>query len=282
MVEPDGAVGAGNLVAQVHAAAERPAHLELADGARRKPDERNRVVLVLDGVDHGVGGAHDLHRPVPLAHEVADDLDAVAAKVDDGAAARKPPVPEPRAVRAGVRLAGADPGHVAQGAVLNGLDGLERLGRVAEVLEVAAKDPRLLHGLQHSAGLVRGPAERLGAEHGLAGLGDGLDGLLVEVVGQRHHDNVSLGVADGRLHVGGELRDAPPIAKRLAPALAARVDNPDPVPAALAVQRHGVEVADQPGAEHRDGVGLHCGSGSLQVADSDSRRTRVLGEGDRP
>ena len=37
----------------------------------------------------------------------------------------------------------------------------------------------------------------------------------------------------------------------------ARVDDPDPVAAALAVQRVRVEVADQPGAEHGDRVPVH-------------------------
>jgi hypothetical protein len=112
-------MGAGDLVAQVHPAAEGPADLELADRSRLEPDQGDGVVLVVDRVDEGVGRAHDLDRPVSLADEVADDLDAVAAEVDNGAAARQPAVPEPRAVRARMRLARPDPGHVAQGAGLD-------------------------------------------------------------------------------------------------------------------------------------------------------------------
>ena len=48
---------------------------------------------------------------------------------------------------------------------------LERLGRVDEVLEVPGEDAGLLHRLEHLQGLGRGPAERLGAEDGLAGAG---------------------------------------------------------------------------------------------------------------
>ena len=86
MVHPDGAIGAGHLVAQVHPAPEGPTHLELADGARLEPDEGYGVVLVVDGVDEGVGPAHHLDGPVVLPDEVADDLDAVATEVDDCAA----------------------------------------------------------------------------------------------------------------------------------------------------------------------------------------------------
>ena len=49
----------------------------------------------------------------PLPDEVADDLDAVTPEVDDRAAAGLLLVPEPGAVRAGMGLARARPGHVA-------------------------------------------------------------------------------------------------------------------------------------------------------------------------
>ena len=111
---------AGDLVAEVHAAAERPAHLELADRAGLEPDESDRVVLVVDRVDERVGRAHDLDRPVALADEAADDLDAVAAEVDDRAAAGQPAVPEPGAVGPRMRLARADPGDLADRAGLDG------------------------------------------------------------------------------------------------------------------------------------------------------------------
>jgi len=270
VVEPDRAVGAGDLVPQVHAAAEGPADLELADCARLEPDQRDRVVLVVDGVHERVRGAHDLDRPVPLADEVADDLDAVAAEVDDGAAAGEPAVPEPGAVGARMRLAGADPGHVTQGTVLDGLDRLEGLGRVAQVLEIAAEHPGLLDGLEHPPGLVGGSAKGLRAQDGLAGRGHRLDGLLVEVVRERDHDDVRLGVADRRLHVRRERRDAPAVAERLAPGLAPRIHDPHPVPATLPVEGHRVEVPDEAGAEHRDRVVLHVRS-LLWVVAPDSR-----------
>ena len=95
---------AGNLVAQVHPAAECPAHLELAHGARLELDERDRVVLVGDRVDQRVRVAQHLDRPVSLADEVADDLDAVAAEIDDRAATGQPPVPEPGRVWSRMRL----------------------------------------------------------------------------------------------------------------------------------------------------------------------------------
>ena len=212
---------AGHLVAQVHPAAERPADLELPDGPGLESDERDRVVLVGDRMDQRVGVAQHLDRPVPLADEVADDLDAVAAEVDDGAAAGQPAVPEPRAVRPGMGLARTDPGHVADRAGLHRREGLERLGRVAQVLEVAAEDPRVLHGLEHPGGLVRGPAQRLGAQHGLAGLRDGGDGLLVEEVREGHDDDVGVGVLDRRPEVRRGLLDAPALLERRAARFAA-------------------------------------------------------------
>ena len=105
VVDPDRAVGARDLVAEIHAAAKRPTDLELADGARFEVDQRHRVVVVGDRMDERVGVAHDLDRPVALADEPADDLDAVAPEVDDRATTGQPAVPEPRGMRSRVRLA---------------------------------------------------------------------------------------------------------------------------------------------------------------------------------
>src|SRR5262249_39517298 len=96
VVRPDRSLRAGDLVAQVHAAAERPRHLELAERAGFEADQADRVVLGVDRMDEGVGPREDGERPVSLAHEAADDLDAVAAQVDDRAAARPLAIPEPR------------------------------------------------------------------------------------------------------------------------------------------------------------------------------------------
>ena len=51
MIEPDGALGAGDFVAQVHAASEGPTHFELSDGAVLEADEGDAVVFGVDGVD---------------------------------------------------------------------------------------------------------------------------------------------------------------------------------------------------------------------------------------
>src|SRR4029079_1705208 len=116
------------------------------------------VVLVVDRVDERVSRAHHLDRPISLTDEVPDDLDAVAAEVDDRAAAGQPAVPEPGAVRTGMRLARPDPGHVADRPALDRLDRLQRLRRVAQVLEVAREDARLFDCLEHPARFRRGPA----------------------------------------------------------------------------------------------------------------------------
>ena len=112
-----------------------PRKVQLTSNWPSAPDSKrisdDGVVFGLDRVHEGVGPGHDLDRPVVLADEAADDLDAVAAEVDDGAAAGLLLVPEPGAVRAGMGLPGAHPGDVADGAALDGGDRLEGLGGVA-------------------------------------------------------------------------------------------------------------------------------------------------------
>jgi hypothetical protein len=282
VVEPDRALGACDLVPEVHPAAEGPAHLELAHGAGLELDQRDRVVLVGDGVDERVSVAEDLDRPVPLADEAPDDLDAVAAKVDDRAAAGQPPVPEPRRVGTRMRLARPDPRHVADRPALHRRDGLQGLGRVAEVLEVPAEDPGRLDRLEHPLGFLRRPTERLRAQDRLARLGHQPDDLLVQEVRQADDHDVRVRVVDRRLEVRRRVGDRPALAERVGPVLAPRVDDADPVAAALAVERVRVEVADQAGAEHRDGVGLHraISSGSRTLPRIRSRpwtRERSLG-----
>ena len=149
---------------------------------------------------------------------------------------------------------------------------LEGLGRVAQVLEVAAEHARRLDRLEHPARLLGRAAERLGAQDGLACRGDGLDRLLVEVVGQGRRSRRRS--RDGGSRPPGPWwpRGSPSGSRTPRPLRAARVHDPDPVPAALAVQRHRVEVADQPGAEHRDRVVLHV---ALAAARSGRRRARV-------
>src|SRR6185312_837503 len=107
---------------------------------------------------------------VLLADERADDLDAVAAEVDDGAAAGLLRVPEPRAVRPRVRLARARPRDVADLPGAHRRDRLQRLRRVGEVLEVAREHAGALDRVEDPLRLVRVPRERLRAEDRLARL----------------------------------------------------------------------------------------------------------------
>ena len=229
-------------------------------------DEGDGVVLVVDRVHEGVGVAHDLDRPVPLAHEVANDLDAVAAEVDDRPTAGEPTVPEPGRVRSGMGLARTDPGDVAERATLDGLEGLERLRRVAQVLEVAAEDAGLLDRLEDLPGLLGVAAERLRAQHRLARRRCRRHRLHVEVVRQADHHDVGVRVVHRSHKVRGVLGNPPTLAE-CGPALfGPGVDDLDPVAPALSVQRGGVEVTDQAGAEHRDLVGAHRWQGPPRVA----------------
>ena len=174
-----------------------------------------------------------------------------------------PPVSRPSQNHAecgpGMRLARADPRDVADRAGLDRAHGLERLRRVAEVLEVAAEHARPLDDVEDPLRLVRRPPQRLRAEDRLAGLRREPDRLLVEEVRDADDDDVGVGVVDRRRHVRRRLGDAPALAEGLAAILASRVDDADAVLAALAVERLRVELADQPGPEHRDLVGRHAG-----------------------
>ncbi len=78
---------------------------------RLEPDQRDRVVLGLDRVHERVGPAHHPRsRRLSLPMKIADDLDAVAAEVDDRPAARLLRCPEPRErCGPGMRLARAGP-----------------------------------------------------------------------------------------------------------------------------------------------------------------------------
>src|SRR5579883_387504 len=256
VVEPDGTLRAGNLVAQVHAAAEAPTDLELADGAAVIANQPDRVVLRGDGMHLGIGPAHDLKRPDVLADEGAADLDAVAAEVDDGTATRLLDIPEPGAMGSGVRLARARPQDLAEGAGPYGLNGLLRFGGVDEVFQVAMKDAGLLHDLQHVAGFAGVTGQRLGTQDRLAGLRGQFDGLFVLVIRQADHHDVRLGIGNGRFQIGRPPAHAPILGASPGPLLRTRVQHLDVVGAAPGVQGLRVKHADQTGAKHGDPVHL--------------------------
>ena len=197
VVRPDRALGAGDLVAQVHAAAERPADLELAHRSALEPDQRDRVVLGLDRMDERVGPAHHLDGPVLLAHVGADDLDAVAAEIDDRRHRRPAPRPRTRrcADRGGSR-ASAPRGRPRFDRPERRPTRLQRLGRVDEILEVAAEDACALDRVEHPLRLLGRPRERLRAEHRFPVPRAQLDRLLVQLVRKPDHDGVRLRVGD--------------------------------------------------------------------------------------
>ncbi len=128
----------------------------------------------------------------------------------------------------------------------------ERLGRVDEVLEVAREHAGLLHGLEDLERLGGAAAERLGAEHRLAGVGGERDGFLMEEVGDADDHDVGFRVLDGLFHVGRPVRDTVFLGESLGLGLGHGADRLNPVPAPAAVDGHGVERADQAGAEQGD------------------------------
>jgi hypothetical protein len=105
-------------------------------------------------MDLGVAPAHDLDRADVFVDEAAANLDAVTAEIDDRATAGKLFVSAPIAMGTGVSFAGTDPEDFAEHAVAYGVEGLERLGSITEVFEVAVEDAGLFAGLEHPEGLV--------------------------------------------------------------------------------------------------------------------------------
>ena len=204
------------------------------------------------GVHHRVVPAHHLDRPVVLAHIAADDLDAVAPQIDDRASAGLFGIEEPGAVGTGVRLPRACHQHVPDGAVLHGLDRLQGLGGVDQVLKVPVEDAGILDHLQNLRRFGSAAGQRLGAENRLdvRGLHRLLHHLQVHEVRQADHDRGDPGVVEGFVDVGCPGRYAPFFGGLPGPVLRAGLHDGDPVPVALAVQRLCVEHADQAGPQH--------------------------------
>ncbi len=217
MVHPDRPVGPGHLIAQIHPSAEGPTDFELADRPRLEPDESDRVVFVIDRVNERVGPAHQFDRSIVLADEVADDLDAMATEIDDGAPARQAPVPKPRRMRAGVGLPRSDPGDIAHRASFDGADGLERLGGITKVLEVSGEHPRLLDAVEDPLRFLGRASQWLGAENRFAGRGREGNRFLVEMVGEADHHDIGLGMVDRLFHRGGRPGHAPSLAEGVVP-----------------------------------------------------------------
>src|SRR5262249_3776363 len=79
---------------------------------------------------------------------------------------------------------------------------------------------------------------------------------------------------DRRLEIGRRLGNRPALAERVGSLPAARVHDANAIAAPLAVERVRVEVADQPGPEHRDAVGLHRATSSVTGCRALAPRTR--------
>ena len=79
----------------------------------------------------------------------------------------------------------------------------------------------------------------------------------MEVVGQGYDHHVGIGVVDCVFHRGCVVRDPPSVLEGKPPLFRPGIHNFDTIPATLTMERHRVEITDQTGPEHRDGVALH-------------------------
>ena len=173
-------------------------------------------------------------------------------------------VPEPGAVRTGVRLARARPQHVADLAGLHSGDRLQRLRRVDEVFEVAARRCRRARRCRASASpprrsvraaSCRGPPCRAARRARPPPRAAGSEAR------SRRCPCSGWAIASSRsvVHSGTPLLGA----EGLRPVLRARVDDLDAVAIALPVQRSGVEEADETRAQHAHPVADHASAALL-------------------
>ncbi len=112
------------------------------------------------------------------------------------------------------------------------------------------KDPRLFDSIKHPLGFGGVTAQWLGAHHCFAGFDGHHGGLFVQMIGQADHDHVGLRVVDGFGHVRRPLGNVPFVGELFDVRFRARVDDVHPILAAMAVQRHRIKHANQPGSQH--------------------------------
>ena len=139
---------------------------------------------------------------------------------------------------------------MAESTFLDGSDGLQRLGRVAEVFEVAAEDAGIFDFVHHALGFCCGAAEGLGAENRLAGGGGQVYALFVDVVGQADDDGVDVVGGTGFGQICGPVGDTPFLCKSLGSFFCPGINELHSVSTPAAIERHCVEHADQACAQH--------------------------------
>ncbi len=240
------------LEAVLEAALRRPRDVHGGDPVVLEAHEHDRVVLEgrLVGVDEGrAPGEHVAHGDV-LAEEVAGGFGAVRAHVQQRAATGQLGIPEVRGVRAAVALARPERRQPPDRAGLDHLVHPDRLDGEDDVLHVQVVDAGRLDQADHLGRLDRVAPERLGAGDALAVPGRQPDRLDVEVVRQRHDDEIDLRIgADGLHRV--QRTAAEPSGERLA-ALRPGAPVGGDVDARHVAQAERVELADEPGPQEPD------------------------------
>jgi hypothetical protein len=206
-------------------------------------------------VDERVAPGEDIANRDVLAEHRSSGLGAVRGHVEEGAAAGEVGVPEMRRMRAAVALASSERRQPTDRSRLDHLAHSDHLGVEDDILEVGIEDAGVADEAEHLGGLLRVSAERLRAGDPLAVARRGTNRVEVEVVRERDHDEVDLGVGTDRVD-GVEGTAAEPLGERLAPLRAGAPvrDHPGVVDVA---QPECVELADEAGAEHADADGAH-------------------------
>ena len=195
-VGDDPAHRAVHLVAQLHAPLRGPRRLGQRCSAVLQPQQEHRIVLPggLVHVHHRGAPREHVLDPVFLAEEVARCLDGVTTHVEQGAAARGLRVPEMRRVGTGVRLSRAHGQDVADRPALDHLARAHHVRREHLGLGVGVHHAGFAGHFDHLSRFASIARQGLGANHRFASGCCRAGGGEVEVVRQRDHHELDLGV----------------------------------------------------------------------------------------
>src|SRR5262249_6658976 len=160
-----------------------PRKVQLTSNCPVAPDSNRMSAMALSSSEMGCTRVSVWHSTSTGRFPLPTKLRMISMQWQPRSMMAPPPVSRPSQNHAewgpGWVLPGRARGAGARRARLHGADGLERLGGVAQVLEIAPEDPGALDRFQHPLRLRGGPTERLGAQHRLARGRGGDDRLLV-------------------------------------------------------------------------------------------------------
>jgi len=252
VVKPDGAIRSGNLVAQVHTAAEGPAYFELSDNAVLESDQP----IALSSAAIGCTSVSAQHITSTGRLFLPAKLRMISAQWHPRSIIAPPP-----ATCASQNQALCGPGCVScertqstspNAPALTELQRFDRFWGIDQVFRVSGEHTRLFDRFEHLLRFGCGASQQFGAEHCFTGCRRHFCRKHMLIVGQTDDHRIGVGVCDRRLEVIGGSGNSPLRCECFSALAGARVHRRDPVAPPMTVERHGVEHADQSCAEQRD------------------------------